>query len=52
MGDTFQKEVVKEGNGTDRPKVGDTVTMHYTGWLCEKSEPENRGKEYEARGFS
>jgi hypothetical protein len=44
MPETLQKEVIREGNGTDKPKAGDVVTMDYTGWLYEKNEPNNRGK--------
>lgn len=28
-----EKTVIKPGNGSDFPKKGDTVTMHYTGTL-------------------
>lgn len=45
MSETLQKEVIKEGNGKDKPVAGDTVTMDYTGWLYEKNQPKNRGKE-------
>ena len=44
MSDTLQKEVIRPGNGSDKPKAGDTVTMDYTGWLYEADEPNNRGK--------
>jgi FK506-binding protein 1 len=44
MPEELRKEVVREGNGTDKPKAGDTVTMDYTGWLEDKNEPDNRGK--------
>jgi FK506-binding protein 1 len=44
MPETLQKEVIVEGNGTDKPKAGDTVTMDYTGWLYEANQPRNRGK--------
>ncbi len=46
MPEALQKEVVREGNGTDKPKAGDTVSMDYTGWLYEKDQPEHRGKVY------
>jgi hypothetical protein len=52
MPEELRKEVVREGNGTDKPKAGDTVTMDYTGWLEDKNEPDNRGKMYESQGFS
>ena len=43
MSETLQKETVEAGNGTDYPKQGDRVTMHYTGWLYEAGKPQNRG---------
>jgi FK506-binding protein 1 len=39
----LQKKLVKEGNKSDYPKTGDTVTMEYTGWLFDPSAPDNRG---------
>jgi FKBP-type peptidyl-prolyl cis-trans isomerase len=27
------KEIITPGNGADKPKAGDNVTMVYTGWL-------------------
>ena len=44
MPEALRKEVVRAGNGTDKPKAGDTVTMDYTGWLYDASQPDNRGK--------
>lgn len=44
MVDTLQKEVLVPGNGTDKPKAGDTVTMEYTGWLYDPGQPNDRGK--------
>jgi FK506-binding protein 1 len=32
-----EKKMLKSGNGVDRPKAGDTVTMEYTGWLYDAS---------------
>ncbi|KAK8798423.1 hypothetical protein WA538_005345 [Blastocystis sp. DL] len=29
----FEKEVIKKGDGKNFPKVGDMLTMHYTGTL-------------------
>jgi len=31
----YEKKVLKAGNGVDKPKPGDTVTMEYTGWLYD-----------------
>jgi FK506-binding protein 1 len=43
-----EKKVLKPGNGVDRPKKGDTVTMEYTGWLQDLSQAanDNKGKQY------
>jgi len=38
-----EKTLLKNGNGTDQPKKGDTVTMEYTGWLYDPSKPDNKG---------
>ncbi|ERF76785.1 hypothetical protein EPUS_02324 [Endocarpon pusillum Z07020] len=48
MSETLQKEVISPGNGIDKPKAGDVVTMDYTGWLYEKNQPENRGKLFDS----
>jgi FK506-binding protein 1 len=34
-----EKTVIREGNGQDRPRRGDTVTMEYTGWLYDSNSP-------------
>lgn len=36
------KNLIKSGNGTDRPKKGDTVTMEYTGWIYENGGKGNQ----------
>lgn len=36
-----EKKMLKSGNGVDRPKAGDTVTMEYTGWLYDVSAAGN-----------
>ena len=36
------KQVIKQGNGVDKPKNGDNVTMEYTGWLEENG---SKGKQ-------
>jgi hypothetical protein len=38
MASEFVKKLLSEGNGTDRPKVGDQVTIEYTGWLYDPKE--------------
>ena len=43
----FEKKLLKNGNGVDRPKPGDTVTMEYTGWLYDANAAANgyKGKQ-------
>jgi FK506-binding protein 1 len=36
------KTVLAEGNGPE-PKVGDTVTIEYTGYLKDESKPDKKG---------
>jgi FK506-binding protein 1 len=43
MATELKKEIIKEGNKTDKPQNGDTVTMEYTGWLFEEGKDKNRG---------
>lgn len=38
-----EKTVIREGNGVDRPRRGERVTMEYTGWLYDTSAPGNKG---------
>lgn len=45
MATELKKETIKQGNGTDKPQNGDTVTMEYTGWLFDSSADKNRGKQ-------
>jgi len=43
------KEVLKPGNGVDRPKKGDNVAMEYTGWLYDSSIPgDHRGAQFDS----
>lgn len=37
------KQVLKQGNGSDKPKAGDNVSMVYTGWLEDTSKSDNKG---------
>lgn len=34
----LEKKVLSPGNNTDYPKVGDEVTIEYTGWLYDASK--------------
>ncbi len=38
---------IKKGEGAEA-KVGQTVTVHYTGWLFDKNGPENKGKKFDS----
>ena len=40
------KQLITPGNGTDKPKQGDTITMEYTGTLYDANAPDNKGKQY------
>lgn len=44
------KIIAKKGNGTDKPKRGDLVTMDYVGYLYDPSKVSRgyRGKKYAA----
>ena len=47
------RKVLKQGNGVDKPKKGDEVTIEYTGNLYDESKGPNndfRGKQYVALG--
>jgi len=41
------KTVLKEGNGPI-PKVGDKVTIEYTGYLKDPSKPQNKGNQFDS----
>lgn len=43
MSGGYTKTILQEGSG-EPAKNGDTVAMHYTGWLKDTSQPENKGK--------
>lgn len=38
---------IKEGRGTS-PQAGQRVSVHYTGWLYNENQPENKGKEFDS----
>ena len=43
------RKIIAKGNGTDKPKKGDTVTIEYTGNLYDEdkgSKNDFRGKQY------
>ncbi|MCJ1403973.1 FK506-binding protein 2B, partial [Xylographa trunciseda] len=45
------KRVLKEGNGVDKPKQGDEVTIEYTGNLYDQSKGESndyRGTQFDS----
>ncbi|KAF1353861.1 hypothetical protein BDV97DRAFT_375725 [Delphinella strobiligena] len=42
------KKVLSQGNGSDKPKAGDNVSMVYTGWLEDTSKPENKGLQFDS----
>ncbi|ETN47244.1 uncharacterized protein HMPREF1541_01436 [Cyphellophora europaea CBS 101466] len=48
MASQFRKDVLREGDKTNYPKKGDRVTMHYTGWLYDPSQPNNRGNKFDS----
>jgi len=43
------KKVLTKGNGSDKPKKGDEVTIEYTGNLYDESE--GAGKDYRGKEF-
>ncbi|CAJ0549400.1 Ff.00g030130.m01.CDS01 [Fusarium sp. VM40] len=42
-----EKTIITEGDGPS-PTNGQTVTMEYTGWLKDTSQPENKGKQFDS----
>ncbi|KAL8754242.1 MAG: hypothetical protein Q9199_004486 [Rusavskia elegans] len=44
------RKVLKEGNGTDKPKKGDVVTIEYTGNLYDEAKKDNdcRGTQFDS----
>lgn len=43
----LKKTDVKEGTGTEA-SPGKTVQVHYTGWLYDTANPNNRGKKFDS----
>ncbi|KAF2763902.1 FKBP peptidyl-prolyl cis-trans isomerase [Teratosphaeria nubilosa] len=42
------KQQISPGNGVDKPKAGDTITMEYTGNLYEPNAVNNKGKQFDS----
>lgn len=38
------KQTLASGNGVDRPRSGDDVTIEYTGYLFDANSPDTKGK--------
>ncbi|KAF2098585.1 peptidyl-prolyl cis-trans isomerase [Rhizodiscina lignyota] len=45
-----EKKLISPGNGTDKPKKGDTVSMEYTGWLYDNGMKGNQFDSSVGRG--
>ncbi|KAF2092245.1 peptidyl-prolyl cis-trans isomerase [Saccharata proteae CBS 121410] len=43
-----EKQTINPGNGADKPKKGDDVTMEYTGYLFDSSAKDNKGKKFDS----
>ncbi len=43
----FIKNDTQEGNGREAEK-GLTITVHYTGWLYDENENDNKGKKFDS----
>ncbi|KAJ9606905.1 hypothetical protein H2200_008916 [Cladophialophora chaetospira] len=44
MASQLDKKLLSKGNDKDYPKVGDEVTIEYTGWLYDTSKADNEYK--------
>ena len=42
------KKLISPGNGVDKPKAGDKITMEYTGNLYDQSAPDGKGKQFDS----
>jgi FK506-binding protein 1 len=42
------KKQISPGNGVDRPKKGDTITMEYTGNLYDQNAPNTKGTQFDS----
>jgi FKBP-type peptidyl-prolyl cis-trans isomerase len=43
-----QKTLLSAGNGVDKPKAGDNITMEYTGNLYDANAPGGKGKQFDS----
>lgn len=43
------KQQTTPGNGTDKPKAGDTITMEYTGFLYDEKAENKKGNKSVSR---
>lgn len=43
----LEKRIINPGDGESFPTAGDTVKVHYSGWLFDSRKNDRRGKEYE-----
>jgi FK506-binding protein 1 len=43
-----QKTLISAGNGVDKPKKGDSITMEYTGNLYDANAPGGKGKQFDS----
>jgi len=42
------KKLISPGNGTDKPKKGDNITMEYTGNLYDPNAQDGKGKQFDS----
>ncbi|KAK5122476.1 Fork head 1 [Meristemomyces frigidus] len=42
------KQLISEGNGVDKPKKGDTITMEYTGNLFDPNAANKKGEQFDS----
>jgi len=42
------KQLITPGNGVDKAKAGDTITMEYTGNLQDTSASDGKGKQFDS----
>jgi len=43
-----EKQLITKGNGVDKPKTNDEVTIEYTGWLYDKYADNYRGNKFDS----